>query len=71
MMLVTSLLAFAGVANAHTLVEHGDWTLTGSSSGATTTSAATWNSLVYTAQTLDTANLTAVISTLQFTSDEL
>lgn len=65
------LFAVAASASAHTLVRSGDWTLSDSSSGATSTSVATWDSTEFTEQTLDTANITAVITTLEFTTTSL
>lgn len=56
-------------ADTHTLIASGDWTLTDSIGGQTTADVATWDSAIFTDQTLETANIALNISTLRFTTD--
>ncbi len=59
------------LAQSHTLVRTGDWTLADSTDGQTSTSVSTWDSTAYTEQTLDNANVTMIVSTLTVTTTGL
>jgi len=59
------------LAQSHTLVRTGDWTLVGSADGQTSTSVSTWDSTAYTEQTLDSANITMIVTTLTVTTSVL
>ena len=58
-------------AQAYTLVKSSSWTLTSAYPASTSTSVETWDSSIYTDQTLDTANISLNISSLSFKSSTL